>query len=290
MYQSIVIPRFSIQFLLFAALFLSLGCKAQKSRHFISPDNYDLNHPYKMQMPADLNEISGIVYYPRDKSIFAISDATGWLYKIYPTHNLAIKKWKFAKNNDFEDIQLVDSTFYVLASSGDIFSMRFVNAGLLKVESYHFPEKGNNEFESLYYDASTGSLNMLCKDCEPDKKKSISIWRFQIADKSYQLSPVAIDVTIIAKDLGLDKVKIKPSATAIHPLTKELYILSSVNKLLIISDTNGKTKGVYPLDPAIFKQPEGIAFSPAGDLLISNESHESGPANILIFKMKKARK
>ncbi len=290
MHKIYVIPRFSVQFLLFAAFLFCIGCKAKATGNFPTPKRYDLNRPYKMDLPSDLNEISGIVYYPRDKSIFAISDATGWLYKIYPTHNLAIKKWKFAKNDDFEDIQLIDSTFYVLASSGDISKLQFVNADLLKTESFKFSEKGKNEFESLYYDAATRSLNMICKDCEADKKKSISIWRFNIADQNFQLSPVNIDVTIIAKDLGLDKVKIKPSATAINPITKELYILSSVNKLLIIADTNGKTKEVYPLDPSIFKQPEGIAFSPEGDLLISNESHETGPANILIFKMKKVGK
>lgn len=276
-----------ISLLIACTLFLFMGCKAHETNHFPSPKNYDLNHPYKMELPAELNEISGIVYYPKDKSIFAISDATGWLYKIYPTHNLAIKKWKFAKNDDFEDIQLIDSTFYVLGSSGDIFRLKFINADLLKAEKFSLPEKGKNEFESLYYDAENGNLNLLCKDCESDKKKSISMWSFHIQDYNFRLSPVSIDVTIIAKDLGLDKIKIKPSATAIHPVTKELYILSSVNKLLIIADKNGKTKEVYPLNPDIFKQPEGMAFSPEGDLLISNESHETGPANILIFKMKK---
>ncbi len=42
------------------------------------------------------------------------------------------------------------------------------------------------------------------------------------------------------------------------------------------------------LDPIIFKQPEGITFTPWGDLLISNEAVDKyGNATLLIFKPKK---
>jgi uncharacterized protein YjiK len=81
--------------------------------------------------------------------------------------------------------------------------------------------------------------------------------------------------------------KIKPSATAINPVNNDLYILSSINQLLIVTDRNGKFKEVFSLDPAIYKQAEGIAFTTAGDMIISNEWHETGLANILIIKNKK---
>ncbi len=55
----------------------------------------------------------------------------------------------------------------------------------------------------------------------------------------------------------------------------------------MIADNKGNVKEVYELDPVIYKQPEGITFTPWGDLLISNEAAESGNANILIFKSKK---
>ena len=80
--------------------------------------------------------------------------------------------------------------------------------------------------------------------------------------------------------------KLKPSAIAINPVTNEFYILASVNKLLVVTDRQGKFKALYELDPAIYKQPEGIAFTPWGDMLISNESHETGLATILIIKNK----
>ena len=78
------------------------------------------------------------------------------------------------------------------------------------------------------------------------------------------------------------KPKIHPSCIARHPLTKEWYIISSVNKLLIILDDQWKVKKYHMLDPVIFKQPEGIAFDVKGNMFISNEGGD-GAANILEF-------
>ena len=80
------------------------------------------------------------------------------------------------------------------------------------------------------------------------------------------------------------KVKFKPSAAAIHPLTGQLFILSSVNKVLVIADKNGVPEKVYNINSGLYKQPEGLAFTPEGHLLISNESGDTGAADILIFK------
>jgi uncharacterized protein YjiK len=94
-------------------------------------------------------------------------------------------------------------------------------------------------------------------------------------------------VRSIAEKIGENKLHFKPSAAAVNPITNELYILASVNKLLVVADRNGKVKDVYPLDPVTFNQPEGITFTPWGDLLISNEKGEKDAATILIFKPKK---
>jgi uncharacterized protein YjiK len=86
---------------------------------------------------------------------------------------------------------------------------------------------------------------------------------------------------------GEDKIKFKPSGAAIHPLTGELYIISSVNKLLVVADRRGEVREVYRLDEGVFKQPEGIAFEPDGTMIVSNEAADHGVANLLIFPYNK---
>jgi hypothetical protein len=53
----------------------------------------------------------------------------------------------------------------------------------------------------------------------------------------------------------------------------------------MILDRNGELIRLYSLKPKLFTQPEGIAFEPDGDLLISNEG-KGGKAEILKFKVK----
>jgi hypothetical protein len=76
----------------------------------------------------------------------------------------------------------------------------------------------------------------------------------------------------------------QPSGIAIHPRSEEIYIISSVGKLLIILNREGKVLDVKEFDPAIFRQPEGICFSPEGDMYISNEG-QGGKGYVLKFKL-----
>ena len=62
-------------------------------------------------------------------------------------------------------------------------------------------------------------------------------------------------------------------------------MISSVGKLLTIMDREGLILGVQALDPNLFRQPEGICFSPEGDLYISNEG-KGGKGYVLKFKPK----
>lgn len=89
--------------------------------------------------------------------------------------------------------------------------------------------------------------------------------------------------------IGSKKEIIKPSAAAINLLTKELYVLCSVNKIIFTQDQQGKIKDVIKLDPKIYKQPEGMAFTPDGYLIISNEVYLEGYATLILLKNKKKK-
>ena len=68
------------------------------------------------------------------------------------------------------------------------------------------------------------------------------------------------------------KTSFKPSAIARHPITKDYFILSGTDNLLVVTDPLFNIKGAYKLDATLYKQAEGVCFSQNGDLFISNES------------------
>jgi uncharacterized protein YjiK len=274
-------------YIFLSSLFLSFtACKNDKSVNDLpSPPEYDLNHPAIIRLPGYLDEISGIAYYPKDKTVFAISDEKGWLYKIFLSGRKKIQKWKYAPGADFEDLVLVDSTFYVLQSNGNLLSYKFFTSDSVTVKTYNSPIPGKNEFEILYWDREQHQLIMLCKDCEADNKNSLRSWAFDLTALTFLPDPAyIIDVRQIEDLMQEKKVKFKPSAAAIQPGTGRLFIISSINKVLVIADRNGNPEKVYRINPKLYKQPEGLTFTPGGDLLISNESADVGSANILIFK------
>jgi hypothetical protein len=265
------------------ALFAS--CNAQDSENKF-PAGYDLSKPEIIKVAKEVNQISGIAYYENDNAVFAIDDDHGNLYKISLEKDPKVEKWEFGKDNDYEDLALVKDSFYILSSYGKIVSFPF-SFPITSIKETDLDLSGKNEFEILYFDKAANRLIMMCKDCADDKGEN-SAYAFDLKTNAFILNPVLhLKKKDIEEKLAKQISKFKPSGASMNPLTGEVFIISSVNKLLVITDANMQVKEVYELDPALFKQPEGICFTPKGDLLISNESAKEGKADILRFVYEK---
>ena len=285
-------------FIVIFALAFVTGCGSRKHKVELASGEYDLNKPSKLVLGDALAEISGISFYPKDSSVFAISDETGYLYKIHLQKGFRTEEWLFDKKRDYEDVVLYDSSFYVLESTGNIEKITVVPRSkpdardtVLNHRSV-FP--GDNqlkrEFESLYYDDEYKGFIMICKDCEDDNSKSTTAWLYDPVQDKYTQSIFKIPLDEVAKKIGLDKIKFRPSAAAINPLTHDVWVVCSGNGLIIVMDHKGNMKDVYTLNTGIFNKPEGITFTPWGDLLISNEAGDKySSATLLIFKPKKIK-
>ena len=268
-------------------LILNISC--QSKRVVVpSPPGYDLQRPNVINLPTDLDAISGISYYNKDQSVFAISDESGYLFKITATADgAAIRKWQFARKADFEDLVLLDSTFYVLRSNGNIDIVHFEKKDSVVTSEVHFPLNGKYEFETLFYDKDKNKLFLLCKDCEGDSKQTVTSFSFDPLLKSFADSSVRIDISRLTKKGPGGGLPFKASAAAFNPVTGDLFVLSAVKKLLLVLDKNSSVKAAYPLDEGLFKQAEGITFSGSGNMIISNEATHVGAANLLVFNYKK---
>jgi len=257
-----------------------------------SPPGYHLGSPQKFVMSESLREISGIVTLRGNgDTLYAIEDEEGKLFYFHPGDGKPAYR-KFGKRGDYEDVTILDNReFVVLRSDGSlfVFPLSLVGDGNMdNVEKYEniLPA---GEYEGLFGD-DNGQLIALCKNCpDDDQRDEVSgyVLERSPANSSAKPGPLTIaghfKVDVSQLKQTSRKAKFHPSCIARHPLTREWYIISSVNKILLVLDDHWKMKASYPLEPALFRQPEGLAFDKRGNMFISNEGGD-GNAHVLLFK------
>lgn len=271
-------------------LIIVLSCNAntdQKKPHASSPKGYQLNDPQRFRVRESMQEISGIVLDPDEKNIYAINDEEGRIYLIDVTVDDVYRYWKFGRSGDYEDLVKTPKGWMVLKSNGSLYLVANMRSDSISSTEYEFSQPGKQEFESAYLDSTGHAVIIICKNCAGDKKKGItSAYRFNLDNMQYDDGPVyQLSLDNISKEAGREIKHFRPSAAAIHPIDKRLYIISSVNHMLVIATQQGEILETYPFKNKLFLQPEGISFAPNGDMYISNEAGE-GTANILKFPYK----
>lgn len=248
---------------------------------------YDLANPVKYNMPQNLFEISGITFHNGDpKQVFAIQDEDGDLFYLGLKDKEA-KYTKFGGKGDYEDLGILNDQVIVLKSNGELhtFPISKINtpevADVVKTKDL-VPKA---EYEGLATDEKTGTVYVLTKEVKKGKKGQTEIFAFKFDQGKFTPSGTfALSHEDIAKTAGESKINFRPSALAKNPKTGEWYILSSMNKLLVVTDENFKVKSSQPLKGGAFNQPEGIAFDRDNNLYISNEGGSLAAGNILMFK------
>jgi len=263
--------------------------KSSPADTIVANGPYDFSLPdEKFSLGSHLHEISGMAYIPGTNYILAENDEKGDIFTIdFKNKQDKVNKIKFGGKGDYEDIVYTDSAVYMLVSTGSI--VKVPKDSTKATTEFDFEKGGKNEFETLYLDEETHSLIMLCKECSHEKDEIRVAYRFDLEKEEFSAEPAyTIHISEIQKKLGDDKAEFKPSAAGINPVTKKIFIVASVGKVLVIADKSGKVEQVFRLDPAMYNQPEGMTFAPNGDLYISNEGGE-GIATILKFGYKKTR-
>lgn len=286
-------PNHKKKLLMIAALslfisFIAISCVGNKEKVVSNPPGYNLTKPQKYSMPDILQEVSGIAFNKGDNAfVYAQQDEDGKLFKL-PLGTKDETKTKFAGKGDYEDVSILNNWAILLKSNGDLFSFPLSetkNEETTKVKiSTGLVPKG--EYEGMFADEATGQVYLLCKSCKEDKNSKLTsgyILTFQNDGSLKAKGTFKVDASKMDKLTGKKKGTFHPSALAIHPITKEWYIVSSVNKALVILDAKWQVKNVYHLSANMFNQPEGIAFDKNANLYISNEGSETQVGNILRF-------
>jgi len=278
-------PLYQLVFIIASSAMLCPGCKVSAGDEQ-TVKNYDLDNPEKFFMPESLLEISGITFYKgKADTIYAVQDEQGRLFRLAPGVKKQVNA-KFGKQGDYEDVAIVNEKVVILKSNGSLVIFPMADAIYEEVDSAKewkslLPE---GEYEGMYGDELSQSVFVICKNCADDNSKNmVSGYIYHIGDSVYQTGSFKIDVNEIKSFTGKVKRGFRPSAMAKNPVTSDWYIVSAVNKLLVVTDSNWKIKETCLLNGNTFNQPEGLAFDEKGNMYISNEGDDLSQGNILRF-------
>jgi hypothetical protein len=217
----------------------------------------------------------------------ALNDEEGKLFRFNPGDKDIPESFKFLSKGDFEDLCFDGTYWYALKSKGMVIRISHAFTDSFSLREFPFPEKGN-EFETIFFDPSTKKPIVICKLCINNREGKIPAFSLDTSTAVFSYEPnFSPDTVSIMNILQKKKIECRPSGAAINPLTGELYIISSSDRLLLIMK-DGMMKQAFKLPKEFFRQPEGICFAPNGDLYISNEA-KGEIANILLFRYDPAK-
>ncbi len=258
----------------------------------------------KSELGLDLKEISGLSFNKSMKNLLCVNDEEGRVFILDEEGREVIKKIPFGKKGDYEGIEVVGNSIFVVKSSGTILELDTIKQDVKY--KYNTSLKPSNDVEGLGFNKVDSTLLLACKadaGIDIDIKDTRAIYKFDLKTRTLLEDPFLMisDENIITflrkhapsrendkqsayfKKLLKRAVHFSPSAIGVHPISNHIYIVSAVSKLLMVIDHSNKIHHFAFLKSRVFTQPEGICFSENGDMLISNEGAK-GKANICVFK------
>jgi uncharacterized protein YjiK len=283
--------------ILAVAAFLIISCAS------LNTMPYDLDTPAKeIILPDTLREVSDISMIG-DNKIACIQDENGIVFIVNSNNGEIEKQIPFASDGDYEGLAVVDRDIYALRSDGMLYQIIDYNSGKPEVKIFPtgVPAKDN---EGLCYDKTHNRLLIAAKgkSGKGHAYKSIrEIFAFNLAEKKLDEKPAYtfyLDDILQFAATNHVPLPVKPakkkkpaevqfrfttSAIGIKEDSNELYLISSMDRVLMVFNTDGQLKNMKLLEKDLFNKAEGLTFTKNGELLISNEGQKGKP-RVLVFK------
>jgi hypothetical protein len=254
---------------------------------------YDLSKPVQSwDLPESLKEVSGNAWVDGNH-LLIIEDLHPILYLVRLDKGKGVveKQVPFApvgdKKFDIEDVAVAGTAAYALWSHGVIYKIENWQTDPKVTELSTGLDKKNNT-EGLCLDPVSGNLLVACKNesgLEDEKASDRAIYMFDTQKEKLKKDPFLIIEKKEFKKLGGEKIDFFPSAVAVHPVTHEVYVLSTKeNKCMVQYSYEGKIRQFQMINKDLMPQPEGLCFSPDGrSLFISTEGRHGGPPKVYEF-------
>ncbi|MBL7965213.1 MAG: SdiA-regulated domain-containing protein [Flavobacteriales bacterium] len=239
-----------------------------------------------MELSALTDVDSSTVAFVQDElaTIFHFSMRTGKVERTLP----------FGAPGDMEGLTRVGVEYFALRSDGLIYRLREESGRLITLDTIRL-NVPNRNIEGLGYDERYQRILISPKDIAkgPDHDERLLyamdarapngrtevVLRLDLNDLVAQAKArgVALPLRITPKGVTVPGLKLRYSSVALHPFTDHYYLLSAVDRTLLVVDRKGVLVDLKQLDATLLPKPEGITFLPSGDLVLSSEGKGSPP-------------
>lgn len=275
--------RFSYLFLLALAV-SSAACK-QRIRVLKSPPHYKFAFAAPGKLDNRLQKIAGIAWDSKNNVFWAVCENNDTLFMLERTSRSVQEVYPLGDNGNYRDLALYNGAVYVLRGNGML--IKFTKDSTGQTSTSKQPEintGGTNVFETLYTDTARKALVMVCKNCSGDNEKTISAYAFYPDSTGFDNKPLYIlNADEISRLSPFKTDKFQPSAAAVNPVMKKLFLISAATRQLVIAGTDGKVDSVYKLSAKLFPRPTGISFHKSGEMYIVSQG-VSGKPTFLGFR------
>lgn len=257
---------------------------------------YDMRKPATVfELPALLREVSALTDVDAE-TIACVQDENASVYFLSTRTGLIVDSVQFAGPADMEGLTRVGNEFFALRSDGLIYRLGDGGSRLALRDTFRI-EVPNRNIEGLGYDERTGMVLVSPKDFakgskqgkdermlyaldpQTTQKAPRAVLKLSLDKLEREATAKGIVVPSEKKGKGKEKslLKLRYSSVAVQPSTGHYYLLSAVDRTLLVMDRDGALVDLVQLDPKLLPKAEGITFMPNGDMWLSSEGKGRTP-------------
>lgn len=252
-------------------------------------------------LPPELLEISALTDVD-EHTVACVQDELATIYLIDLRTGKIAQRIPFGPAGDMEGLTRVGKEYFALRSDGLMYRLSLLEGVAVVHDSMRLPLP-DRDLEGLGFDERRGLVLISPKDFlkgDAQQRDQRLIHAYDPVTGRLLPEPVLslslADIMAQAESKGMqlprrttkegqnvNALKLRFSSVAVDPITDRYYLLSAVDRTLLVLDRQGALIALEQLPPELFPKPEGITFLPGGQMVISNEG-KGGRPNLLLFE------
>jgi uncharacterized protein YjiK len=240
----------------------------------------------RWMLPAVMSEISGIAL-TQDGRLLAHGDEHAEVTEIDYKRGMIVKHFLLGDKpvkDDFEGIARAGDRFYLMTSKGKLYEFSEGENKSQVPFRLHDADLGDEcELEGVAYDSTSNSLVMPCKTLKNMALQgNLVIFRWSLdSTANPRVTKVSVPLKGVVGAEGWEE--FHSSDIAVDPKTGNYVVVAAQEKGMIVIKPNGEAVSARTLDD-MHNQVEGIAITPDGALILSDEIGKEKPAALTVYR------